>query len=137
MAAKTSSEDDVISDINIVPLVDIILVVLIIFMVTAPAMIKPSVAVQLPSAGSSDATAPSLLQIAIASDGSIFSSSQEVNEESLKRLAAGEFEKNPEVQAVIAADREVPHGKVIQVLDWVKSTGVKRFAVTTDRAMEE
>lgn len=137
MAAKVGSDDESISEINIVPLVDIILVVLIIFMVTAPAMIKPSVSVQLPSAGSSDETQPSLLQVAITADGSIFTNSQEVDEDSLKKIAAAEFERNPEVQAVIAADQEVPHGKVIRVLDWVKSTGVKKFAVTTEKKAEE
>lgn len=136
MAAKTNQEEDTISDINIVPLVDIILVVLIIFMVTAPAMIKPSVSVQLPSAGSSDETQPSLLQIAITPQGAVFSSNQELDEEGVKSLAADEFQRNPEVQAVIAADREVSHGTVIRVLDWVKSAGVKKFAITTDRALE-
>jgi biopolymer transport protein ExbD len=137
MAAKTSQDDDTISDINIVPLVDIILVVLIIFMVTAPAMIKPSVSVQLPAAGSADETQPSLLQIAITPQGAVFSSNQELDEEGVKNLAAQEFAKNPEVQAVVAADREVPHGTVIRVLDWVKSAGVKKFAITTDRALED
>ncbi len=137
MAAKTSQDEEAISEINIVPLVDIILVVLIIFMVTAPAMIKPSVNVQLPSAGSADETQPSLLQIAITPQGTVFSSNQELDEDGVKRVAAEEFSRNPEVQAVIAADREVPHGTVIRVLDWVKSAGVKKFAITTDRALEE
>lgn len=134
MASKIGSDEDTISDINIVPLVDIILVVLIIFMVTAPAMIKPSVSVQLPAAASGDASEPSLLQVAITATGVIVVNNQEQDEEGVRRLAATEVGRNPEVQAVIAADREVPHGTVIQVLDWIKSAGVKRFAVTTDRA---
>lgn len=137
MAAKTSQDDEPISEINIVPLVDIILVVLIIFMVTAPAMMKPSVSVNLPSAGSGDETQPSLLQIAIDNGGSVFFQSQEMDEVSLKQAAKSELERNPEVQAIIAADQNTSHGNVVRVLDWLKSIGVKKFAVTTDRALEE
>jgi biopolymer transport protein ExbD len=137
MASKITSDDESISDINIVPLVDIILVVLIIFMVTAPAMIKPSVSVQLPSAGSGDQTEPSLLQVAITAEGRVTINNHEASEEEARRIAATEVERNAEVQAVIAADRETAHGTVIRVLDWMKSSGVKRFAVTTDRNMEE
>jgi len=134
VAAKTSSGgDDAISEINVVPLVDIVLVVLIIFMVTAPAMIKPSVEVNLPSAASGDETQPSLLQVAVTADGRVQINNQDVTEDAARSIALGEFERNPEVQAIIAADREVDYGAVIQVLDWIKSAGIKNFAVTTDR----
>lgn len=134
MAAQANN-DEAISDINIVPLVDIILVVLIIFMVTAPALMKPSVPIQLPEASSGDQTEPTLLQIAITADNRVLVNNQETDEDEAKRLARVEVERNPEVQAVVAADRDVPYGSVIRVLDWVKSSGVKKFAVTTDRAI--
>lgn len=134
MAAKTSTSDETISDINVVPLVDIILVVLIIFMVTAPAMVKPSIEVQLPSAASGDETQPSLLQIAVTADGRVQINNQDVSEDSARALAQSEFERNPDVQAIIAADRSVDYGVVIQVMDWIKSAGVKNFSVTTDNS---
>lgn len=133
MAAKSSDSQETISEINIVPLVDIILVVLIIFMVTAPAMMKPSVEVDLPEAGSADESQPSLLQIAITADGRVLINNTEADEDSARALAIQEFERNPDVQAVVAADRDVPYGSVIKVIDWVKSAGIKKFAVTTDR----
>ena len=136
MAAKVGAgSDDVIADINIVPLVDIILVVLIIFMVTAPALMKPSVKVELPSAASGDETQPSLLQVAITADGRVHINNQEVDESEARSLAQNEFDKNPEVQAIVAADRDVSYGFVIQVLDWIKSVGIKKFAVTTDKSV--
>ena len=137
MAAQSNQDGEAISDINIVPLVDIILVVLIIFMVTAPALMKPSVPIQLPEAASGDATEPTLLQIAITADNRVLVNNQEADEDEAKRLALTEVERNPEVQAVVAADRDVPYGTVIRVLDWVKSSGVKKLAVTTDRAVGE
>ena len=61
-------EDDIISDINVVPLVDITLVVLIIFMVTAPMFLKPSINVKLPKAASGDKTAPSKFSVTISKE---------------------------------------------------------------------
>jgi biopolymer transport protein ExbD len=70
MAAKISGDnDDPIAEINIVPFVDIILVVLIIFMVTTPFIMKPSINIDLPKASSGEETSPSEINIAIAPDG--------------------------------------------------------------------
>ncbi len=137
MASKASSSSETISEINVVPLVDIILVVLIIFMVTAPALIKPSIAIDLPEASSGDETTPSLLNVAITADGTVMINNQEVNQEEAKNLARIEVERNPSVEAVIVADRELDYGVVVRVLDWIKSTGVNRFAVTTDKPLTE
>lgn len=136
MGAKASGTDT-IADINMVPLIDIILVVLIIFMVTAPAMIKPSVKVTLPEASSADETTPSLLNVAITADGQVLVNNEEVDEVGAKDIARTEVERNPDVQAVVIADIGVPYGDVIRVLDWVKSQGVKEFAVTTDRPVNQ
>lgn len=133
MGAKANDDQDTISDINIVPLVDIILVVLIIFMVTAPALMKPSVKVALPEAASADESQPSLLQLAITADGRVLLNNQEVDEDQARSIAESEFERNPEVQAILAADRDVPYGLVIKAMDWIKSGGVTKFAVTTDK----
>jgi biopolymer transport protein ExbD len=138
MGAKAGgSGSDTICEINMVPLIDIILVVLIIFMVTAPALIKPSVDVNLPEAASGDETTPSLLNVAITSDGQVQINNEDVDEESAKRLSREEVERNPDVQAVVIADRDLPYGQVIKVLDWVKSSGVKNFAVTTDKPVTQ
>jgi len=133
VAAKTSSDDSIISDINIVPLVDIILVVLIIFMVTAPSLIKPSIEVNLPTASSSDETEPSFLQVTVSEEGRILINNIEVDAEKAFELAKIELDKNPKVQAVITADQEAYHGNVIKVMDWLKKAGVDDFAVSTDR----
>ncbi len=137
MGAKAGGSSDTISEINIVPLVDIILVVLIIFMVTAPAMIKPSVEVKLPEAASGDETTPSLLNVSVTADGSVMVNNQAVDEEEAKTISRQEFERNPDVQAIIVADRDLSYGHIIKVLDWVKSAGVKNFAVTTDKPLTQ
>ena len=126
-------EDEPLSDINVVPLVDIILVVLIIFMVTAPMFIKPSINVNLPKAVSGDQTQPSKLNISITADQRLNLNGAFTDEATIASKAKMEFEKNPDVQAVISADQSVPHGKVVSILDIVKSSGVKKFAISIEK----
>ena len=133
MASSYDSSDEPISGINVVPLVDIILVVLIIFMVTAPMFMKPSINVNLPEAASGDETAPTQLSLTITVDGRWLLNGQSVDEDSLRIRAAEELEANPEVQAVISADRDVAHGRVITALDIIKEVGVRKFAISIDQ----
>jgi biopolymer transport protein ExbD len=133
MASKFGSEDEVIADINVVPLVDIILVVLIIFMVTAPMFIKPTINVNLPKAASGDQTTPSQLNIGLTADGRINLNGEFVDETTVQAKAAEELAKNPEVQAIISADKDTAHGKVVSILDIVKGVGVKKFAISIEK----
>lgn len=130
---KAGDDNESIADINVVPLVDIILVVLIIFMVTAPLFMKPTINVNLPKAASGDKTAPSKLNIALTADGRINLNGTFVNEEAVRMKATNEVGKNADVQAIISADKDVPHGKVVGILDVVKSAGVKKFAISIDK----
>lgn len=134
MAFKSLHDDnEAIADINVVPLVDIILVVLIIFMVTAPMFMKPTINVNLPKAASGDQTAPSKLNIALTADGRINLNGTFVSEEDVRVKATDEVAKNADVQAIISADKDVPHGKVVGLLDVVKGVGVKKFAISIDK----
>ena len=133
MAFKSDQGDDLQSEINVVPLVDIILVVLIIFMVTAPMIMKPSINVNLPKAATGEATTPSKLNIAISSDGKIILDGKEADEQAVQQAAQAEVSKNPDIQAIISADRDVPHGRVVSLLDIVKGAGVKKFAISIDK----
>ena len=133
MGMKLDSSDELQSEINVVPLVDIILVVLIIFMVTAPMIMKPSINVNLPKAASGEATVPSKLNIVIATDGTLNLDGKSATDQEVSQTSMSEFKKNPEIQAIISADKDVPHGRVVAVLDLVKSAGVKKFAISIDK----
>lgn len=133
MAFKSDSGDEVLAEINVVPLVDVILVVLIIFMVTAPMIMKPSINVNLPKAGSGDATKPSKLNITIGKDGKLNLDGKIADDQEIQAAAIAELKNNPDVQAIISADKEVPHGRVVSVLDIVKGAGVKKFAISIDK----
>lgn len=134
MAGKISGDnDEPIADINIVPFVDIILVVLIIFMVTTPIILKPSININLPKAGTGDETAPSELTVTISADGQLGLNGKASDESAINNYSRELAEKRPDVQAIISADRDVPHGRVVAIIDAIKSGGVKRFAITIDK----
>lgn len=134
MGSKIGGDDDEpIADINIVPFVDIILVVLIIFMVTTPFIMKPSININLPKAGSGDDTTPSELTIVIGSTGQLALNGKATDEATITDYAKTLAAKRPDVQAIISADKEVPHGRVVGIIDAVKSGGVKKFAITIDK----
>lgn len=133
MAAKLGDSDEPIAEINIVPFVDIILVILIIFMVTTPLIMKPSINVNLPKAASGDDSTPSKLSISINPAGEVFLNGQPSTTEDIQVYADGISKENPEIQAIISADKDVSHGKVVEVIDAVKTGGVKKFAITIDQ----
>lgn len=134
MGAKLGGDDDApIAEINIVPFVDIILVVLIIFMVTATVIVKPSININLPKAASGEDTTPSQLSITIGADGQTFLNGKPANDDQVAETAKEQLAKNPQVQAIISADKSVEHGRVITIIDIVKSAGITKFAISIDK----
>lgn len=134
MAFKLDSEDSAISEINVVPLVDIILVVLIIFMVTAPMIMKPTIPINLPKASKGESSEPTQFTITLTSEGKIFLNNKETDLSGLLGAAQMEFTKNPEIQAIISADKSVPHGQVVSVMDMIKQGGIKKFAISIENS---
>ena len=123
-----------ITDINVTPLVDIVLVLLIVFMVTATYMVNPSIKVDLPKAATGTEQARTTVAVTVMKEGTLFLNGQPTDEAGLSRYVGGEVGKNPELQAIIAADAAVPHGRVVRLIDLVKRVGVKRFAINVDAA---
>ena len=134
MGSPLGGDDkDAISEINVTPFVDIILVVLIIFMVTTPIIMKPSINVNLPKAKSGDSTETSKLSITIDSTGLVYLNGQKSTQEELREHVAQVAKTNPEQQAIISADAGVAHGTVVSILDLVKAAGLHKFAISIDR----
>lgn len=134
MATKlTGDSDDPIADINVTPFVDVMLVVLIIFMVTTPIIMKPSINVNLPKAASGDESTPTQLNLAISAKGEVQLNGAATDEAQLTGQVQQILSKNPEAQAVISADKDVSHGKVVGVIDAIKSAGVTKFAISIDK----
>jgi biopolymer transport protein ExbD len=132
-APQGGNDDEIISSINVTPLVDITLVLLIIFMVTATYIVTPSIKVELPKAANSEQSAPSTVAIVIGKDGRYFLNAKEVKEQALIKEVTAAFGANPDLQAIISADRQVMHGLVVHIIDVIKGIGVSKFAISIEK----
>jgi len=122
-----------ISEINVTPLVDITLVLLIIMMVAAPLIVNnPSIKVELPKASTGDETQKSTISLTLRKDGKLYYGEQEISEVEARKRIDAEVQGNKDVQAIIAADRGVEYGQVMHLIDVVKSLGVSKFALNID-----
>ena len=132
-----SGDDDdggqTISEINVTPLVDVTLVLLIIMMVAAPLIVNnPSIKVELPKAATGDETQKSTISLTLRKDGALYWGEQPVEESEAKKRIDAEYQRNKDVQAIISADKGVPYGNVMHLIDLVKSLGVNKFALNID-----
>lgn len=133
MASKLGGDqDDIIADINITPFVDIVLVVLIIFMVTATYIVKQSIKVTLPEAATGENTDTTSLGLMLDKDGNMFLDGEPITPDSLRTFIRAEKAKKSDLVCLIAADLATPHGKVIGLIDLVKQEGVVKFAINID-----
>ena len=126
------ADDDLVSGINITPLVDVVLVLLVIFMMTAPAIYQSAIQVQLPKAKSGEASQEGTpLQLSMTQDGTIYWDKQAVSwDELAKRLT--ELANPSEKAALISADEKTPHGQVVKLMDALRRAGLHRFALNVD-----
>ncbi|MBC7385420.1 MAG: biopolymer transporter ExbD [Cryobacterium sp.] len=126
-------DDDVISGINVTPLVDVVLVLLVIFLMTAPVIYQSAIKVQLPKARSGeDVGKKSPLNFTVSADGKVYWNGELMGTEALtaklKTLGQGIKEET----AIISADQSTPHGTVIQLMDSLRVAGLVRFALNVE-----
>lgn len=134
MAGSSSGGDeDLISGINVTPLVDIVLVVLIIFMVTANDMVKAQIGVDLPKAASGAAEIKTTLTFKVTKEGQFIIDGKPATLEEIAAQIKATKKTDPELRAVIAADKEVEYGQVIELIDTVKLNGIEKFALNIQR----
>ena len=134
-------EDGGLSGINVVPLVDIMLVLLIIFMVSTEFVqeelknkIPPNIPVELPKAASAIDTNPSLLSLVINRAGDLYLNGQPSDLPKVKTyIEQMKSQGKDKMQAVIAADERVSHGAVIELVDNIRLWGIDDFAINTKR----
>lgn len=131
MAASSNNDDDMITGINVTPLVDVVLVLLIILMVTASYIVTKAIPMELPNANTGEASdAP--LAISIDKDAHLFLDGDPVSESDLERAAGKASDKNPNARAMIAADGAAQHRSVVRVIDLLRKSGVAKFAINVN-----
>jgi biopolymer transport protein TolR len=126
-------EDEIISGINVTPLVDVVLVLLIIFMVTASYIVKEAIEVDLPRAAHGGEATGSTLAVVLTRDGVIYLDGVRRTEEELSAWTREAVARDRDTRAIISADQAALHGAVVRVIDVVKGAGVSRFAINIER----
>lgn len=122
------------AEINVVPLVDVMLVLLVIFIITTP-LLTHSVKIDLPKASSSaNLTRPEHIEFGIREDGTLYWNGALVNEQELAGRFAAEAARQPQPELHIRADRHVEYEKVAQVMSAAATAGLVRIAFVTDPA---
>ena len=131
--ASIQNTDEEISGINVTPLVDVTLVLLIVFMVTAKLIAGQGIPLDLPKAKTAGAT-QTVLSVSIDAQGGVLANGSKVSsDEELKSRASSALKANPELRTVIAASTDASHGKVMHVLDTVRDAGITRVAFAADK----
>lgn len=135
MAARTGNDEgSSINEINVVPLVDIILVVLIIFMVAAPLVMQPKIDISLPKSSSTDIDkSKKPMKIVVGKQGELFIDNKPASLEQLKGESLNRIKENPETNAILVADKEVTLAMVTEIIDTVKSQGLKKVAFSIQK----
>ena len=130
----SSGDDDFISGINITPLVDVVLVLLIIFMITAPVLYQSAINVQLPKVKTGSEAPKSPLNFALSKEGDLTWDRKPLDwaaiPERLKALGPSVSEE----AAIISADEATPHGTVMKLIDTLRQSGLSKFAFNVEGA---
>lgn len=131
MAGSANTEDDeIISAINVTPLVDIVLVLLIVLMVTSSYLVNKSINVELPKAATGETTTPTL-SISLDIAGKLYLDGQITDEGALQQRIRAAYQADPEVKAVISADGRVTHSQVVSIIDMLRREKITKFAINT------
>ncbi|MBW9107637.1 ExbD/TolR family protein [Paraburkholderia phenoliruptrix] len=124
-------DDGLMNEINMTPLVDVMLVLLIVFMVTIP-VIRHAVKIDLPHASSQkEDTKPAQVTVAVDADGNVLWNDKKVDEAQLSAKIAEAAAANPQPELHLDADRKVPYEKVAQVMSAAQAGGLTKIGFVT------
>ena len=132
-------DEAIFAEINITPLTDIFLVLLIIFMVTSSVMTdqnaRSGIKVTLPKGSAQDVTAKAkVMRVAVDPSGKVVLDGEEVEGPTLLKAFSRAVQENPDTVVVVQADTSVPHGRVVAVMEVARSVGLQRIAIATQGA---
>lgn len=124
------SDEEMITAINVTPLVDIVLVLLIVLMVTSSYLVNKSINVELPKAATGETTTPNL-SISIDVENKLYLDGAVIEADQLQARIRAAYAADPEVKAIISADGRVQHAQVVTIIDLLRREKVTKFAINT------
>ena len=124
------------AEINVIPLVDVVLVLLVIFMVTAP-MLYRGMDVNLPKSASNTIKPEERVVLTVERNRRVYVDKDPVPLGLLQRRLEELHQKNPEVAVFLRADQAVPYGTVVEVMDSIKRAGIEKLGMVTDPVITE
>lgn len=125
--------DGTVTGINVTPLVDIMLVLLVVFMVTAHFVQDANIKINLPKTAAADAPATAALVVSVDRDGGLRLTDEMLDLAALKARLTPLAKADPGVRVTLAADQDIPYKSVVSVLDAIKEAGVTRVALAAQR----
>lgn len=137
MAFSSGPQNTQITGINITPLVDVCLVLVIIFMVTAPLLMQPSLDVQLPKAVTSEGKETDNITITITKEGKWALNEKEMDPRSLETALASKIAGSRERYVIVRLDKDSRHAYALQALAMAKRAGARDFAIATEQKKRE
>jgi biopolymer transport protein ExbD len=120
--------------INVTPMVDVVLVLLVIMMVSATYIVSQSMKVELPKTQSSDESTASIAAVTVAKGGALYFNQEPVDEAALVKKLKQAVTGNPEISLIVSGDRAATHGDVVHVIDLAKIEGITKFAINVETA---
>lgn len=137
MAGGALEDDEEITGINVTPFVDVMLVLLVIFMVTATYIVNQSITVQLPKAATGADSTQKNVAFVVDEQSRIFVDGQPVEWNGLDAVIKNKkLESDKGVQALISADEKTPHGSVVRLIDAIRKNGITDFAINVESVPE-
>ncbi len=138
MSGFQGDDDEIISNINVTPLVDIMLVLLIIFMLVSTFVDTPAIEIELPHAATGQEIKNESVSVLISKHGDYYYKGMKVDSfETLQKELKAKKADNPDVQVIISADRKVYHEEVVKVVDAVRKLNIMKFAINVEPIGEE
>lgn len=130
----TSGREQTMAEINITPLTDVMLVLLVVFMVTSPLLMMESMKLKLPKAETSGIVKESAIVVSITKDGEYFLNGEEIEKSELEARLSAQLKKEDNDAVMLKADKSVPHGHVVEVLDIARKVGAVKLSIATEPA---
>lgn len=129
MASTSKGDSEAITDINITPMVDVVLVLLIIFMAAAPLIARRALSVQLPKSAKSERVATETVRVEFNLKRELLFEGRKLSVPDLDRELKRLVELQPATHVALAADEKLPYGEIMGLLDTIKGAGIKRIGL--------